>query len=208
MRRTRTLNLAFAIAATALFCVRCEAQRNTESANPSYAAKPVPADSSGAAYTTRPVPATRTAAPFSLDASPSTSARSIEYRTENQMTAEDRDLAAAAEPSIRNRAALSGIDFDRGKWSYEQLVCQALPDHVFLIFHENTGVSDQRSSPPRFRAAAMRTYASYPSSDEAIRCFLPLPSTRWQFLHSTTCAPAGPQVKLPIGSQSPCATPR
>jgi len=59
------------------------------------------------------------------------------------MTEMDRHLAASAEPSIREGATLAGIEFDKGKWTYQQLVCQALPGHVFLLFHENNGAGDR-----------------------------------------------------------------
>jgi hypothetical protein len=59
------------------------------------------------------------------------------------MTEMDRHLAASAEQSIREGATMEGIEFDKGKWSYEQLVCKALPDHVFLLFHENNGAGDR-----------------------------------------------------------------
>ena len=136
--------IAFALLAAVLFSVPCGAQSSANSSPASYQTKPVPVDSSGASYQTRPVPATQDLAPFSLDAaSPSTSAKPIEYLSESRMSATDRDLAASAESSIREGATMAGIEFDRGKWSYEQLACQALPEHVFLLFRENTGAGDQ-----------------------------------------------------------------
>ena len=91
-------------------------------------------NSSGAFYKTRPVPATEIVAPFSLDASTAASANPIEFLSESQMREMDRHLAASAEPSIREGATMEGIEFDTGKWSYEQLVCQALPGSCFSAF--------------------------------------------------------------------------
>jgi hypothetical protein len=34
------------------------------------------------------------------------------------------------------------MEFDAGNWSYQQLVCKALPAHVFLIFKEDNGPGD------------------------------------------------------------------
>jgi hypothetical protein len=137
------LTAASALLATVLFSAPCGAQTNADSSSASYQAAPVPSDSSGASYKTRPVPATEIVAPFSLDASPSTSANPIEFRSESQMTEMDSNLAASAEPSIREGATMAGIEFDKGKWSYEELVCQALPGHVLLLFHENNGAGDR-----------------------------------------------------------------
>ena len=137
------LTVTSALLATVLFSVPCGAQTNADSSPASYPVKPVPADSSGASYKTRPVPTTEIVAPFSFDASTPTSANRIEYLSEIQMTEIDRHLAAGAGPSIREGATMEGIEFDKGKWSYEQLACRALPGHVFLLFHEDNGAGDQ-----------------------------------------------------------------
>jgi hypothetical protein len=80
--------------------------------------------------------------PFSDGAPQSARVKLTEFRSESEMTAEDRDLAARAEPSIREGAALAGIEFDRGKWTRQQLVCQALPGHMFLVFKSDNGAGD------------------------------------------------------------------
>ena len=143
MKCFRILTVASALLATVLFSAPCGAQTNADSSPASYQVKPVPADSSAASYKTRPVPATKIVPPFSIDASTHASANPIEYRSTDQMNAADRDLAANAAPSIREDATMDGIEFDKGKWSYEQLACQALPGHVFLLFHENNGAGDR-----------------------------------------------------------------
>jgi hypothetical protein len=66
----------------------------------------------------------------------------LDFRSQNQMTQEDRDLAAGAESSIRARAGVAGLEFNQGKWSYEQVVCSALPNHLFLRFTRNRGAGD------------------------------------------------------------------
>jgi len=69
-------------------------------------------------------------------------AQAIEFRTLDQMTQKDRELAANAESSIAERATYSDLEFNQGTWSYEQLVCPALPNHVFLKFMRNNGTGD------------------------------------------------------------------
>jgi len=44
----------------------------------------------------------------------------ITFRTVDQMTRKDRDLVADAESSISERAGFIGLEFNGGKWSYEQ----------------------------------------------------------------------------------------
>jgi hypothetical protein len=58
------------------------------------------------------------------------------------MTKKDRELEADAESSIGERAAFMGFDFNQGKWSYQQLLCPALPNHIFLRFMRDSGVGD------------------------------------------------------------------
>ncbi len=144
MKCFRKLTVASALLAAILFSAYCGAQTSTSPSNASYQAKPVPSDSSGASYKTKPVPATtEIVAPFSLDTSPSTGAKPIEYLSESQMSEMDRNLESSAEPSIREGARMAGIEFDKGKWDYEQVACEALPSHVFLLFHENNGGDDR-----------------------------------------------------------------
>jgi hypothetical protein len=58
------------------------------------------------------------------------------------MTESDRLLLADAEASITEHAAFAGFDFDKTNWSYEQVVCPALPNHLFLQFMRNNGDRD------------------------------------------------------------------
>lgn len=78
--------------------------------------------------------------PFSLAAAGSS--YSIEIRTVDQMTPKDRDLVADAESSIGEHAGFLGLEFNGGKWSYRQVVCPALPNHIFLQFLRNNGTGD------------------------------------------------------------------
>jgi hypothetical protein len=66
----------------------------------------------------------------------------LEFRNDDQVTRQDRDLAAGAESSIGERAGIEGLEFNQGKWSYRQIVCSALPNHLFLQFTRNQGIGD------------------------------------------------------------------
>jgi hypothetical protein len=68
--------------------------------------------------------------------------RTLEFRTPEQMTAEDRALEANGEASIREHAGFQGLEFNEGKWSYSQIVCPVLPNHLFLQFSRNNGSAD------------------------------------------------------------------
>ena len=69
-------------------------------------------------------------------------AEAIEFHALDQMTQKDRELAANAESSIAERAAYTDLEFNQGTWSYEQVVCRALPNHVFLRFMRKNGTGD------------------------------------------------------------------
>jgi len=66
----------------------------------------------------------------------------IKFRTVDQMTEKDRNLVADAESSISERAGFLGLDFNGGKWNYEQVVCSAIPNHILLRFARNNGTGD------------------------------------------------------------------
>jgi hypothetical protein len=69
-------------------------------------------------------------------------AASLEFRSYDQMTEKDRDLAVDAESSIGERAGYAGLEFNQGKWNFQQVVCSALPNHLFLQFTRNNGTGD------------------------------------------------------------------
>ena len=90
----------------------------------------------------KPIPERVVPTPFPPGAGPLEIARSIQLRTPDQMTQQDRLLEADAESSIAERAGYADIAFNEGMWSYTQLVCPALPNHLFLRFTRNNGVGD------------------------------------------------------------------
>jgi hypothetical protein len=70
------------------------------------------------------------------------SAASLEFRAYDRMSQQDRDLAADAESAIGERAGFANLEFNEGKWSYQQIVCPVLPKHLFLQFTRNNGKGD------------------------------------------------------------------
>ncbi|MGA2569209.1 MAG: hypothetical protein ABSF23_01705 [Terracidiphilus sp.] len=139
MHRTAilTATLAFALVSAA-----GGAQTSSKPPDASYGAAPLPPNAPAESYRTATVPAGRPLAPFSTDVLLPGSARQIEFRSEAQMSAQDRDLATGAQSSIRQDAELAGMEFDKGKWAYRQLVCQAIPGHLFLLFERDNGAGD------------------------------------------------------------------
>ncbi len=56
-----------------------------------------------------------------------------------QMTREDQDLVANAQSSIQEKAGFENLEFNEGGWTYSQIVCPALPNHLFLRFSRDDG---------------------------------------------------------------------
>ena len=67
---------------------------------------------------------------------------SVEFRILDQMTERDRLQATNAESSIAEQAKYSNLEFNEGQWAYQQVVCPALPNHIFLRFLRNNGTGD------------------------------------------------------------------
>jgi hypothetical protein len=126
MVRLRLFAMGVALAMIAC-CAPAIAQQDEAAADPAHA-KPV---------RERIVPM-----PFPPAGGPLEIARSIQLRSAEQMSEHDKLLEADAESSIAERAGYNNIAFNQGKWSYEQLVCPALPDHLFLRFTRNNGAGD------------------------------------------------------------------
>lgn len=80
--------------------------------------------------------------PFPYDAGKPQGPLSLQFLSFDQMTQKDRDLAADAESSINERAGFAGLEFNQGSWAYRQMVCPALPGHLFLQFTRNNGRGD------------------------------------------------------------------
>ncbi|MGA2349947.1 MAG: hypothetical protein ABSF70_05880 [Terracidiphilus sp.] len=132
MERSRTFPALLAVTAIALVCVpfwskaqEAQTDQDVSTPQPRHIRK---ADK-------RPMP-------FPPGDETSGPAPALEFRSYDQMTSLDRDLAANAESSIEERAGFEGLEFNQGKWSYRQVVCAALPNHLFLQFTRNNGTGD------------------------------------------------------------------
>ena len=128
MVRFKVLPLFLVFAACGAWCAMCGAQSGDD---PSVA---IPANA-------KPIPDHPVPTPFPPGAALQI-ARSIELRSPDAMAEPDRMLEADAESSIQERAGYANIAFNQGKWSYNQLVCPALPNHLFLRFTRNDGAGD------------------------------------------------------------------
>jgi len=131
MERFRILSAVLAIAAIATVCAPLEAQASQNVSTPQPILVPNAAP--------RPMP-------FPPDSKTPGAAAPIEFRSADRMIQQDRDLAAGAESAIGERARLAGMEFgqasERGKWEFQQIVCPALPNHVFLRFTRDNGTGD------------------------------------------------------------------
>jgi len=142
MMRVRILAISLAVTATGAFSSPRGPQAATPPQASPYPSKPLPFDLSGASYPTRPISPTGTTTAFSFSTDGAASAKAVEYRSQELMSDEDRALATKAEPAIRDATTFAGIDFDQGKWGYQQLVCAALPEHMLLLYRRDNGSGD------------------------------------------------------------------
>ena len=58
----------------------------------------------------------------------------LKRRRPEQMLSEDSQLVASLDQPIKQQAALMSFDISQPGWSYEQVVCPALPDYLLLSF--------------------------------------------------------------------------
>ena len=134
----------------------------------------------------------------------------LEHRPAAQMRAEDTAVVASMTTELSEKARIAGFDISGAGWEYEQIVCPAFPDYVFLAFSH--GAEDDGSS--RFVAALERNAPWVRVVSTVSSGTFPLErpgrgpaSTR----SSTPCcagsAVYGPSVPRRHGSRSPCAMP-
>lgn len=128
MVRPELIPVVLATAFAAMLCISLKAQTKDEQVE--------------AAGKGRLVPAAVSPAPFSTETPNQRSALTIEFRPAGQMNVNDRNLAADAESSIAEHAGLNGFELEQGSWSYQQVMCPALPNHLFLKYTRNNGVGD------------------------------------------------------------------
>jgi hypothetical protein len=97
---------------------------------------------SAAPFVGTPVPPPVEPRPFSVKKTGGETVEAIEFRPSAGIAESDRLLVADSEASIKEHAAFAGLDFDNTNWTYQQIVCPALPNHLFLQFMRNNGVGD------------------------------------------------------------------
>jgi hypothetical protein len=80
--------------------------------------------------------------PFSLDEKRQDFANLVDFTSIDQINQQDRGLWAGAQAAIRERANAAGLDFSQGSWDAQQIVCSALPGHLFLTFTRGSGTGE------------------------------------------------------------------
>ena len=80
--------------------------------------------------------------PFSTTATRQTPLYSVEFRSAEQLTQQDRLLLADAESSIAEHAGFAGLEYQQDNWNYRQIVCPTFPNHLFLQYTRNNGDGD------------------------------------------------------------------
>jgi len=88
------------------------------------------------------LPPVQITSPFALHAPPVDTSKAIGFLRKDEMTPEDQRVAIAALPAIQSKAALAGFNLRQGIWSYQQITCPALPNHVILLYSRNEGQRD------------------------------------------------------------------
>jgi hypothetical protein len=142
MKHSGNFAIAFALASACFSAYPSSAQSPGDSSTGNPQGTPLSSDLSGSSYKARPISPDSVSPAFSPNAPASARIDPLAYRLADEMTAEDRSLAASADARIREGATLAGMEFDHGKWTHQQLVCRALPDHVFLLFENDNGPGD------------------------------------------------------------------
>jgi hypothetical protein len=90
----------------------------------------------------RTVPAPIEPRPFSTVATRQTPVYTVEFRSADELSQQDRLLIANAESSIAEHAGFAGLEYQQTGWSYSQIVCPAFPNHLFLRYTRNNGTGD------------------------------------------------------------------
>jgi hypothetical protein len=135
-----TLALSFAGFSAALLNAQSSGISSSKPSEP--AGQPIPSDLSGASYKAAPIPQSGAGTAFTANVPASEKTDPLHFLSADQISASDRSLATAEDSKIRDEASLAGIELGVGKWSYQQLVCKALPGHLFLVFEGDNGPRD------------------------------------------------------------------
>ena len=90
----------------------------------------------------RTVPSPIEPKPFSTIATRQTPVYTVEFRSADELSQQDRLLIANAESSIAEHAGFAGLEYQQAGWAYNQIICPAFPNHLFLQYTRNNGSGD------------------------------------------------------------------
>ncbi len=143
MKHVRIMAISLAVTVAGVLSPLCGAQTATQAPASPYPSRPLPpTDISAGSYPAKSLSPVEPSTAFSFSTEGLAGGKPVEYRTREQMSAEDRALADKSKAAIGEATTFVGIDFDRGNWSYQQLVCAALPAHLFLLYKADNGSGD------------------------------------------------------------------
>jgi hypothetical protein len=127
---------------------------------------------------------TGSATPFPMGREAPPAATDVEFRPPDQMSEADREIEANSESAIAEHAGFDDLQLNEGNWTYQQIVCRALPHHLFLRFTRNNGAGDRSVfsvSIPRNGNGRLRVipilrrgfslYSPAPSNDNTVAAF-------------------------------------
>ncbi len=120
------LRLPSGVAAAAFFCLSLAAQPSRRLPWPFHHGKPHAGAQS----------------PFALGREAPPSSTDVQFRSPGQMTPADHSLLVSSQAAIARHAANNALQFNQGNWTYRQIVCRALPNHLFLRFSRGAGPAD------------------------------------------------------------------
>lgn len=91
----------------------------------------------------RVVPSPVDPAPFPAAGTRVEPVYTVELRSEDQLTQQDKLLLADSESSIAEHAGFAGLEYGAQGWTHRQIVCPTFPNHLFLQYTRNNGEGDR-----------------------------------------------------------------
>ena len=80
--------------------------------------------------------------PFSTIATRQTPIYTVDFRSAEEISQQDRLLLADAESSIAEHVGFTGLELSKGEWTTRQIVCPTFPNHLFVQCTRNNGAGD------------------------------------------------------------------
>ena len=91
----------------------------------------------------RVVPQSVEPAPFPATATRVKPVYSVDVRSADELSPQDKLLIADSESTIAEHAGFAGLEYGQGGWTYRQIVCPTFPNHLFLQYTRNNGEGDK-----------------------------------------------------------------